>query len=137
VCNALVRKILPLILALSVVSMTDWLLVIVTSFSLVVFLATEPKDRRAGKAVTKLPRRLTVCGLPAALSAIASVPLRKPPLVGLKVIDMVQFLPAAKVALQLLVCAKSPAVVMLAILSVALPVLVRVTGFAGLVVPTV
>jgi len=49
---------------------------------------------------------------------------------------MVQLLPAARVALQLLVWAKSPVVVMLAILSLAFPVLDRVTDFAELVVPT-
>jgi hypothetical protein len=53
----------------------------------------------------------------------------------LKVTDMAQFLPAAKFALQLLVCAKSPVVAMLAILSEAFPELKRVTGFAELVVP--
>ena len=97
----------------------------------------EPKDRLVGNTVTwlPLPLRLTVCGLPAALSVIASVPLRKPPLVGLKVTDIEQFLPAAKFALQLLVCAKSPVVAMLAILSAAFPVLDKVTGFAELVVP--
>ena len=127
---------MPLIVALSVVSATDWLLVTVTSFSLVVFLVIEPKDSRAGNTVTKLPPRITVCGLPAALSLIASVPARKPPLVGVKVTDMVQLFPAVRVALQLLVCLKSPVVVMPAILSVAFPVLVRLTDFAELVVPT-
>jgi hypothetical protein len=115
---------------------TDWLLVTVTICGgLWVPTVNEPKSRLAGNTVTKLPLRLTVCGLPAALSLTASAPLRKPPPVGVKVTDMVQFLPAAKVALQLLVQAKSPVVVMLAILSEALPVLLRMTGIAELVVP--
>lgn len=135
-CSELVLKPVPLMLALNADSPTAWLLVTVRSFSLVVFLVTEPKDRGAGNAVTKLPPRLTVCGLPAALSFIASVPLRRPLLVGLNVTDMLQFLPDPKVALQLLVWAKSPVFVMLAMLSVALPVLVRMTDFAELVVPT-
>jgi hypothetical protein len=62
--------------------------------------------------------------------------LRKPALVGLKVTDIVQFLPGERFDLQLLVCAKSPKVAMLAILSEAFPVFDRVTCFAELVVPT-
>lgn len=70
------------------------------------------------------------------MSLTDSVPLREPALVGLKVTDIVQFLPGARLDLQLLVCAKSPVVAMLATLSVAFPVFDRVTDFAGLVVPT-
>ena len=134
--SGLVPKGALLIPAPSVVSAIAWLLVTVTSFSLVVPLVTARKDRGFGDTVTKLPLRLRVCGLPAALSFIASVPVCKPPPVGVKVTEMVQLFPAANVALQLLVCAKSPAVAMLAIASGAFPVLLRVTIFAVLVEPT-
>jgi hypothetical protein len=62
--------------------------------------------------------------------------MRKAPLVGVKVTDIAQLLPTAKVALQLLVWAKSPVVVILAISSLAFPVLDRMTGSGELVVPT-
>ena len=68
--------------------------------------ATELKGRGAGKTVTVLPLRPTVCGLPTALSLFVSVPVRRP--LVLKVTEMLQFFPVARVALQLLVFTKSP-----------------------------
>lgn len=44
---------------------------------------------------TPLPVRVTVCGLPLALSVMVSVPGREPVAVGVKVILKVQFAPAA------------------------------------------
>ena len=48
----------------------------------------------------------------------------------------VQLVPAAKLLPQLLLWAKSPFAVMLVIVMAALPVLLKVTGWAGLVVLT-
>jgi hypothetical protein len=66
--------------------------------------------------------------------------LREPFAVGLNVMLMVQLAPVAKVDPQVLVCAKSPAVVpaieMLLIVILALPAFVRVTIRAALFVFT-
>jgi hypothetical protein len=70
---------------------------------------------------------------------MVSAPARWPRAVGLNVTLTVQDLPtgnATTPARQVLVCAKSPVVVMAAMLSGAAPVLVKVTGWAGLRVPT-
>ena len=53
-----------------------------------------------------MPVRATVCGLPAALSAMERLALRAPAAEGVNVTLMVQFAPAAKVAPQVCVCAK-------------------------------
>ena len=58
-----------------------------------------------------VPVRLAVRGLPVALSVTASVALRDPAAVGLKVTLMVQLAAAARLAPQPLVCAKSPLLV--------------------------
>lgn len=103
---------------------------------------TLPKDRLAGKSLTTVPVPVsdTVWGLPDALSVIVSDAARVPWARGLNVTLIVQFAPAATLDPQLLVCEKSagfaPAMVMLVILSVAEPVLVSVTGWAALDVPT-
>ncbi len=52
-----------------------------------------------------VPLRLTLCGLPAALSVIDSVPVRVPVAVGVKVTLMVQLAPAATEAPQVFVWA--------------------------------
>jgi hypothetical protein len=89
-----------------------------------------------GAALVPVPVKLTVCGLPAALSEMLRVPLRVPVAVGVKVTVIVQSAPAATELPQLLVSAKSPALVpvtaRLAILKMALPVLDRVTDCAVL-----
>ncbi len=54
---------------------------------------------------TPVPVRLTLCGLPAALSVIDSVPVRVPVAVGVKVTLMVQLAPAATEAPQVFVWA--------------------------------
>lgn len=53
--------------------------------------------------VLPLPVRLRMCGLPAALSVITSVPVRAPEAVGVKVTLIVQSAPTATEAPQLLV----------------------------------
>ena len=50
-----------------------------------------------------------VCGVPGALSLIATVELRGTVVVGVKVTVMVQNAPGARLVPQLLFCAKSPA----------------------------
>ena len=77
-----------------------------------------------------VPVRFTVCVLPVVpllLSVTVRVPEREPPSVGVNVTLIVQEPPAATLLSQLLVCAKSPLVVMPATLSAALPVLDSVT----------
>ena len=87
-------------------------------------------------ALTPLPLSVACCGLPLALSLTLRVPLRVPRAVGVKVRLMVQLALAARLAGQLLVCAKSPLLVMPLMVSAALPVLVRVSVCAALVVFT-
>ena len=67
---------------------------------------------------------------------MVTAPLRVPVAVGVKVTLMVQLAPAATVAPQVFVWVKSPLAAMLLMLSVALPGLVSVTLWAGLVLPT-
>jgi hypothetical protein len=92
------------------------------------------------KPAVPVPLRETVCGLPGALSVTERVPLRLPVALGVKVTLTVQLAPAANELPQVLVSAKSPALVpviaMPVMLKVVVPTLVRVTVFAGLVVPT-
>src|ERR1700722_13157719 len=79
-----------------------------------------------------VPASATVCGLLGELSVRVRVPVRAPVSVGVKVTSMVQLFPAASVlpqGLALGVWPKSPLVVMLVIVSVEVPVFVRVTGF--------
>ena len=97
----------------------------------------------AGAGTTPVPLSATLCGLPAALSLMLTAPLRAPEADGAKVTLMVQLAPAANVLGlmgQVLVCAKSPALVpvteMLVIVRAAVPLLVSVTVLAALVVPT-
>src|SRR5207249_8693686 len=81
------------------------------------------------------------CGLPPALSATDSVPVRAPKAVGVKVTLMVQFARAAKVAwlvgqalAPVLVAAKSPEAANELIVKAAVPVFVSVTVIGALVV---
>jgi hypothetical protein len=84
---------------------------------------TLPKSRPLGLSSTTVPTpaKLTVCGLPGALSVIDSVPVRLPICDGLKVTLMVQLAPAAKLEPQVFVWLKSPLAAMLVIPSVAVP----------------
>jgi hypothetical protein len=82
------------------------------------------------------PERATVCRLALALSATLSVPERLPAAVGVNFTLMVQLaLPASELP-QLSVCAKSPLVLILEMVSTALLVFVSVTVCAVLVAPT-
>jgi len=87
-----------------------------------------------------VPVRLTLCGLPVALSVILTLAERAPVAVGLNVTLIVQFAFAARLAGQVLVSVKSlafaPAIVMLVIVSAALPEFVSVTACGALDVPT-
>ncbi len=83
-----------------------------------------------------VPLRLTVCGLPAALSATLRTPVRVPEEVGVNVTLRVQLAPPATEPPQLLVCAKSPLALMLVMFRLELPGLLSITVCDGLVVPT-
>ena len=83
-----------------------------------------------------VPIRLTVCGVPAALSLIVNVPVRVPLAVGVKVTLSVQVDPAATPFPQLSVSAKSPLAEMLVMCNGAVPLLERFTVCGALVVPT-
>ena len=91
-------------------------------------------------AAVPVPERVTVCGLPLALSATLSVAERVPLAEGVKVTLVVQLPPAATELPQVLVWAKLLALVpesaMLVMLNAALPPLVSVIVFAVLVEPT-
>ena len=107
---------------------------VTTCATLIVPTATLPKLRLAGEKVASGavdvpdPDRLTAWGLPVALSAIVSVPVRVPDIVGANVTLIVQCAPARTEAPQVLVWAKSPLAPMLVTLNVALPVFDRVTA---------
>jgi hypothetical protein len=83
-----------------------------------------------------VPLRETICGLPTALSVNETVPLTLPVVLGVRVTLIVQFAPTARVEPQLLVSAKFALAAILAIVSVAVPELVSVTGRGWLAVPT-
>jgi len=83
---------------------------------------------------TPLPLSVACCGLPLALSLTLRVPLRLPRAVGVKVRLIVQLALAARLAGQLLVCAKSPLLVMPLMLNAALPVFFKLTDCGALVV---
>jgi hypothetical protein len=91
--------------------------------------------------VVPVPVSATICGLPVALSLSVSVALLVPVAVGVNVTLMAQIAPAATLDPQVLVWAKSPllapVIVMLLMVSAAVPVLVRVSVSAALFVPTV
>src|SRR5579862_4313353 len=102
-----------------------------------------PKVSATARGVTAnpvpVPDSAIVCGVPGALSAMVTEELRAPVVVGAKVILMVQGIPGCRVAPQLFVSAKSPALppdtAIPPMARVAPPILVRVTGWAGLVDP--
>ena len=84
-------------------------------------------------ASTPVPLSGTLCGLPGPLSVKINEPLRVPAVVGVNVTKTVQDAVDAKLVPQLFVCAKSPLVAILPIVSVPAPLLVRVTFCAALV----
>src|SRR2546425_6707724 len=83
-------------------------------------------------AASPVPVRLAACGLPLALSVMSRAAVRVPLAVGVNVTLIVHWAPAATEVPQLLVCPKSPLLVpvtaTLLMLSVAVPVLERVTA---------
>jgi len=86
--------------------------------------------------VTAVPLRETVCGLPAALSVIVTVPFTLPVVFGASVTLMAQFAPAASVAPQVLVSAKFALAAILVIVSGAVPELVSVMSSGSLAEPS-
>jgi hypothetical protein len=97
-----------------------------------------PKSKLLGLMLAVGPRpvpvRLVVCGLPGALVATVSVPVRVPSAVGLNWTLMVQEPPGATDVPQLLLCKNSPDATMLEMENAAVPVLDKVTAWAALVV---
>jgi len=89
----------------------------------------------AGAAATPVPFRVTECGFPGASSAMLMLAARPPPVVGVKLAEIVQLAPTASVlgaSGHVFVCAKSPAfdpeTPIELIVSGAVPELVRVTS---------
>jgi hypothetical protein len=99
-----------------------------------------PNDKeladRVTAGATPVPVKATVCGLPLALSFTVSVPVLVPVAVGVKVTSIAQLAPAATLAPHVLVCANSPLIPILPIVSAVLPVLLRLIACAALLVPT-
>src|SRR5450755_3073647 len=103
-------------------------------------------SRLASLVYLPVPDRATLCGLPGALSVNCSEPVRVPVWVGVKVTFTSQVAPAATVpplthgvtflVFLTVASAKSPVVAIVVMFSAALPVLVRITAFAALLVPT-
>jgi len=115
------------------VSVTGWAaLVAPTGWPVKVRLVAERLTSGAGAPT---PESRTVCGLPGALSVTASEPLLLPEAVGVNVTLILQLAPAATLAPQLFIWAKAPVSVIPVIARGAVPVLVRVTACAALVVP--
>jgi len=87
-----------------------------------------------------VPDSLTVCGMPVELWLRVRAALKDPEAAGVKVTLMAQLAPAATLAPQLLLCAKSlgfaPVSARPLMLKAALPALVNVTDWAELVLPT-
>lgn len=120
-------------------------LAVVTICGLKVRVLVERVTAGVGAGVP-LPLRLTMCGLPLALSVTERLPARAPVAVGVNVTLMVHvFEPAVagrvlglmgQADAPVLVAAKSPEAAMELIVSGPVPELVSVTGFAALVVPT-
>jgi hypothetical protein len=96
----------------------------------------EPEDAASVKS-WPTPLSAMVCGLLGPLSATFILPVREPPALGLKVTLIVQFAPALTLLPQVLVWEKSPLAAMLETASEAVPVFVRVTVCAVLLVPDI
>jgi len=98
---------------------------------LLVFKACEENVKEVGERLATgavpVPERLALRVLGLALSVTVSEPVREPVAVGVKVTLIVHDALAARLAPQVLVCAKSPLTAMLEIASVALPGLLKVT----------
>ena len=87
-----------------------------------------------------VPANGTCCGLPPPLSLIETLAVREPVVDGVNVTPIKQLAPPGKLVPQLLTSAKSPAfvpvIVIPEMLTVTLPLLLTVTFFCRLVVPT-
>jgi hypothetical protein len=88
-------------------------------------------------AAAPVPAKTIFCGLPEALSLIATLPARLPVVVGVNVTEIWQLPPAARDVLQVLVSPKSPDAAIPVMLSALVPLLVKVTIWGVLVVPTI
>jgi hypothetical protein len=105
-------------------------------------LLTQPRQESAVFGYFPVPDRGILCGVFGALSLIVTAPVSSPVCFGVKVTLMLQVFPAATVPTGLphvfvpLTRAKSPLIVTLLKVSVAVPVLVSVTVFGAVVVPT-
>ena len=95
---------------------------------------------RLAVAAVPVPVRFTVCGLPAALSKMLTVAVRVPAAVGVNVMLIVQLPPAATELPQVVVSGKSPGsspvTTKLVMPKMVLPLFVKLTVCAGLLVPT-
>ena len=137
----------PAILTPLIVSVAVPVLLSVTVFAaLLVLTGTEPNASEVGERLTAgaavdvpVPDRLTVCGLPVALSVIVIAADRAPAAVGLNVALIVHAAPAATVPPHVVVAVKSallvPVTAMLLIVRAPPPVLVSVTDEGALGVP--
>ena len=81
----------------------------------------------AARGPSPVPERLTVWGLPEALSETCRLPVRVPGAVGAKVTPIVQVDPGATLEPQLLVSPKFAVIAMLEMVKLVMPVLERVT----------
>ena len=115
-----VEPVIVMLLMLSVV-LPVLLSVVVSVLELALFTLPKPRLVGLNSTTVPVPVRLTVCGLPAALSVIDNVPVRVPLCVGLKVTLMVQLASAARLEPQVFVRLKSPLAAILVILSAILP----------------
>jgi hypothetical protein len=89
------------------------------------------------ETLVPVPDKLTVCGLPLALSVMVRVPEAAPAAVGVNVTLIAHEVPAAMPVPQVLVWPKTALLtVMLVKVKVAVPVLLTVTGWAALAIPT-
>jgi len=86
--------------------------------------------------LTPFPLRLTTCGVLDALSLISRVPVIAPTTVGANFTEIVQLFPVKSADVQVLVWVNPAVVEMLATLSEADPLLLRVTVLTALAVPT-
>jgi hypothetical protein len=96
-----------------------------------------PVEPEATENASPPPLKATVCGDPLALSVIVSVPMREPAAIGVKVTEIVQLVPVAKLGPHVLVSAKSPDAVMDVMVRAAVLELDSVTVCAALVVPSI
>jgi hypothetical protein len=112
--------------------------------ALVVPVARVANVSDAGLSITCEPRdipdRLTICGLPGALSVIVRAATRTPPAVGVNVTLTLHAPPGASEPPHVLDSAKSPAfppaTAIFVMVSAAFPILVSMTDCDALVVPT-